>query len=83
MPDMLTFLGWIVGGFGLAIGVWLFVAFLDWLGDLGQEITEEQARRQLDPALRAKRKRRSDLTWNAIGIVLFVLVMLIVVKLRR
>ncbi len=41
---MLTLLGWIVGGFGLAIGVWFFLIFLDWLGDIGQDITEEQAR---------------------------------------
>lgn len=43
---MLTFLGWIVGGIGLVIGVWLFVAFLDWLGDIGSGFTEEQARKQ-------------------------------------
>ena len=42
----MTFVGWIVGGFGLAIGVWFFLIFLDWLGDLGQDITEEQAKIQ-------------------------------------
>ncbi len=43
---MLTLLGWIVGGFGLAIGVWFFLIFLDWIGNIGQDITEEQARAQ-------------------------------------
>ena len=43
---MLTVLGWICGGVSLAVGVWLFVAFIDWLGDIGGGFTEEQARKQ-------------------------------------
>lgn len=42
----MTLLGWILGGIGLAIGVWFFLIFMDWLTDLGQDITEEQARQQ-------------------------------------
>lgn len=42
---METVLGWIVGGFALAFGVWLFVAFIAWLESMGG-LTEEQARRQ-------------------------------------
>lgn len=43
---MLRVLGWIAGGFGLAVGVWFFLIFLDWIGNIGQDITEEQARTQ-------------------------------------
>ena len=39
-------IGWVIGGIGLAVGVWLFVAFIDWLGDIGTGFTPEQARRQ-------------------------------------
>jgi hypothetical protein len=51
---MATVLGWIVGGFGLAVGVWFFLIFLDWIGDWGQDITVEQARIQ---------SRRMHLRW--------------------
>lgn len=54
----MTLLGWIVGGFGLAIGAWFFVIFLDWLGDFGQNITEEQARKQLRRS--EERERREE-----------------------
>lgn len=56
---MLTILGWIVGGLGLAIGVWLFIAFLDWLGDIGSGFTEEQAKRQTRRWLERERQRGS------------------------
>ena len=42
----MTVLGWIIAGIGLAVGVWLFIAFLDWLGDIGSGFTPEQAQRQ-------------------------------------
>lgn len=41
---MLTVLGWIAGGFGLALGAWLFVIFLDMLGDIGGGMTKKQVR---------------------------------------
>lgn len=56
----MTVIGWVVGGFALAFGVWMFVAFLDWLGDLGSGFTEEQARRQIRRSL--ERKQQSEST---------------------
>lgn len=56
---MLTILGWIAGGLGIAIGVWLFVAFLDWLGDIGSGFTEEQARLQTRRMLEREQQRGS------------------------
>lgn len=46
LEESMTLLGWIAGGIGLAVGVWFFVAFLDWLGDIGSGFTAEQAREQ-------------------------------------
>jgi hypothetical protein len=36
----------VVGGFALAVGVWLLLALLDWLSEIGAGFTPEQARRR-------------------------------------
>jgi len=50
---------WILEGVGLAVGVWFFLVFLDWIGDIGSGFTEEQARRQTRRWLEHKRPPES------------------------
>jgi hypothetical protein len=73
----MTFLGWIVGGIGLVIGVWLLLAFVDWMGGWGTSLTEEQARKHLDRSRRrdaftmmlAKKEWQEGFSWRRIVII--------------
>lgn len=41
---MTTFFGIVLGGLGLLFGVWLLLAFIDWLDWFTSRLTPEQAR---------------------------------------
>lgn len=49
----------VVLGFGLLVGVWLLLAIIDWLGNMGQEITEDEARLRIRRSLEKERRRES------------------------
>ena len=38
---------WVLEGIGIVLAVWLFQIVMEWLGDMGQHLTPEQARRHL------------------------------------